>query len=229
VIERAMKRFPDTAFTNAYGLTETSSTIAILGPEEHRAAAQSGDPQLRQRLVSVGRPLPSVEVSIRDDEGRALGPGERGEICVRGEQVSGEYLGRGSRLDDEGWFPTRDGGSMDADGYLFLEGRIDDIIVRGGENISPGEIEDVLLDHESVADVAVIGVPDEQWGEAVVASVVLKQGASASADDLRTWVKSHLRSSRAPERIDFCDELPYNETGKLLRRKVRAAMLGESS
>jgi len=216
VIEKAMKLFPDTAFTNAYGLTETSSTIAILGPDEHRAAAESDDPKIRHRLVSVGRPLPSVEVGIRDDEGKALGPGERGEIYVRGEQVSGEYLGRGSRLDKEGWFPTRDGGSMD-------------IIVRGGENISPGEVEDVLLDHAAVADAAVVGVPDEQWGEGVAASVVLKAGVSASADELRTWVKDHLRSSRAPERIEFCDELPYNETGKLLRRRVRAQMMGAAS
>ena len=229
VIEKAMKLFPDTAFTNAYGLTETSSTIAILGPDEHRAAAESDDPKIRHRLVSVGRPLPSVEVSIRDDEAKALGPGERGEIYVRGEQVSGEYLGRASRLDKEGWFPTRDGGSMDADGYLFLEGRIDDIIVRGGENISPGEVEDSLLEHAAVADAAVVGIPHEQWGEAVAASVVLKEGLSASADELRSWVKDQLRSSRAPERIEFCDELPYNETGKLLRRRVRAQMMGEAS
>jgi acyl-CoA synthetase (AMP-forming)/AMP-acid ligase II len=229
VIEKAMKLFPDAAFTNAYGLTETSSTIAILGPDEHRAAAESEDPKIRRRLISVGRPLPSVEVSIRDDEARVLGPGERGEIYVRGEQVSGEYLGRGSRLDKEGWFPTRDGGSMDADGYLFLEGRIDDIIVRGGENISPGEVEDVLLEHAAVADAAVVGIPDEQWGEAVAASVVLKEGLSASPDELRSFVKDQLRSSRAPERIEFCDELPYNETGKLLRRRVRAQMMGEGS
>jgi long-chain acyl-CoA synthetase len=229
VIEKAMELFPDAAFTNAYGLTETSSTIAILGPDEHRAAVESEDPKIRRRLISVGRPLPSVEVSIRDDEARVLGPGERGEIYVRGEQVSGEYLGRGSRLDKEGWFPTRDGGSMDADGYLFLEGRIDDIIVRGGENISPGEVEDVLLEHAAVADAAVVGVPDEQWGEAVAASVVLKEGLSASPDELRSFVKDQLRSSRAPERIEFCDELPYNETGKLLRRRVRAQMMGEAS
>jgi acyl-CoA synthetase (AMP-forming)/AMP-acid ligase II len=229
VIERAMKLFPGTAFTNAYGLTETSSTIAILGPEEHRAAAESDDPRIRRRLVAVGRPLPSVEVEIRDDEGNPVGPGERGEIYVRGEQVSGEYLGRGSRLDRDGWFPTRDGGSMDADGYLFLEGRVDDIIVRGGENISPGEVEDVLLEHADVADAAVVGVPDEQWGEAVAAAVVTAEGSIVTADALRSWVKEHLRSSRAPERIEFCDELPYNEIGKLLRRRVRARLLGESS
>jgi acyl-CoA synthetase (AMP-forming)/AMP-acid ligase II len=228
VIERAMQLFPDTDFVNAYGLTETSSTISLLGPEEHRAAAASDDPKIRRRLISVGRRLPSVEVEIHDEEGKHLGPGERGEICVRGEQVSGEYLGRGSRLDRDGWFPTRDGGSMDADGYLFLEGRIDDIIVRGGENISPGEVEDVLIEHEAVADAAVVGVPDEQWGEAVVAAVVIQEGCSATADELRSWVKDRLRSSRAPERIGFFEELPYNELGKLLRLRVRAQMLGEA-
>jgi acyl-CoA synthetase (AMP-forming)/AMP-acid ligase II len=229
VIEKAMKLFPNTDFTNAYGLTETSSTIAILGPDDHRAAAASDDPKIRRRIVSVGRPLPSVEVAIRDDEGKPLGPDERGEICVRGEQVSGEYLGRASLLDRDGWFATRDGGSMDADGYLFLEGRIDDIIVRGGENISPGEVEDVLLEHAAVADAAVVGVPDEQWGEAVAAVVVTKAGSSVGDDELRGWVKDRLRSSRAPERIEFWEELPYNETGKLLRRRVRAQMLGEAS
>lgn len=226
VIEKAMAFFPGVAFANAYGLTETSSTIAILGPDDHRDAVASDETAVRRRIVSVGRPLPSVEVEIRDDEGNALGPNERGEIFVRGEQVSGEYLGKGSRLTDEGWFPTRDGGSIDADGYLFIEGRIDDIIVRGGENISPGEIEDVLLEHEALSDAAVVGVPDEQWGEKVCAVVACKPGKTVGVPELQQWVKDRLRSSRTPETIDFWDELPYNETGKLLRRKVRAALMG---
>jgi acyl-CoA synthetase (AMP-forming)/AMP-acid ligase II len=226
VIERAMRLFPDTDFTNAYGLTETSSTIAILGPEDHRAAAASDDVAIRRRLTSVGRPLPSLEVEIRDTAGRPLPPGERGEIHVRGEQVSGEYLGRGSTVDEEGWFPTRDAGSIDAEGYLFLEGRADDVIVRGGENLSPGEIEDVLLEHEAVSDSAVVGIPDEQWGEAVAAVVVLHHGRRASVEELRDWVRTRLRSSRTPERIEFRDELPYNETGKLLRRQIRAELSG---
>ena len=225
VIEKAMRFFPQVEFANAYGLTETSSTIAILGPEDHRAAMASGDPAVRRRIVSVGRPLPSVEVEIRDESGARLGPNERGEIFVRGEQVSGEYLGKGSRLDAAGWFPTRDGGSMDEEGYLFLEGRIDDIIVRGGENMSPGEIEDVLLEHAAVADAAVVGLPDEQWGEKVAAVVVCKPGCTAGAPELQQWVKDRLRSSRTPETIEFWSELPYNETGKLLRRKVRAALV----
>jgi acyl-CoA synthetase (AMP-forming)/AMP-acid ligase II len=221
VIEKAMRLFPDADFTNAYGLTETSSTIAVLGPDDHRAAAASEAPEMRRRIASVGRPLPSVEVQIRDDEGHVQPAGERGEIYVRGEQVSGEYLGRGSSVDPEGWFPTRDAGSMDAEGYLFLEGRADDVIVRGGENMSPGEIEDVLLEHGAVADSAVVGVPDEQWGEAVAAVVVTKPGQSVSVEELQEWVRARLRSSRMPQRVEFVDELPYNETGKLLRRKVR--------
>ncbi len=225
VIEKAMLLFPNCDFTNAYGLTETSSTISLLGPQEHRDAISSDDDAVRRRIVSVGQPLPTIEVSIRDaDDGTLLPAGERGLIYVRGEQVSGEYRGQGSLLDEDGWFNTRDGGFVDEAGYLFLEGRMDDVIVRGGENMSPGEIEDVLLAHESVSDAAVIGVADEQWGEAVAAVVVLKAGAVSSVIELQQWVKDRLRSSRTPERIEFWNELPYNETGKLLRRKVREAL-----
>ncbi|MEO6028905.1 MAG: fatty acid--CoA ligase family protein [Candidatus Binatia bacterium] len=221
VIERAMDLMPETAFTNAYGLTETSSTITVLGPDDHRAAAASDHAGVRRRIVSVGRALPSIELEVRDEEGRACAVGVSGEIHVRGEQVSGEYLGLASRMTNDGWFPTRDAGALDPEGYLFLEGRIDDVIVRGGENLSPGEIEEVLLAHPSVADCAVVGVADVQWGEAVAAVVVLHVGRAAEADELREWVKARLRSSRAPGRVEFREELPYNETGKLLRRKLR--------
>jgi acyl-CoA synthetase (AMP-forming)/AMP-acid ligase II len=224
VIEHAMRLFPNAEFTNAYGLTETSSTVAVLGPQDHRLAAASDNPTIRRRLVSVGQALPGVEVQIRDDDGTLLGAGQRGEIYVRGEQVSGEYVGSGSLLDAEGWFPTRDAGSMDADGYLFLEGRADDVIVRGGENMSPGEIEDILLEHPAVADAAIVGIPDEQWGEAVAAAVVLKSGQRADAAALQQWIKDRMRSSRVPNVLMFWPELPYNETGKLLRRVVKAEL-----
>ncbi len=221
LVERALVLFPTTNFTNAYGLTETSSTIALLGPEDHRVALASSDPAVRARLGSVGKPLPTVEIEIRDDEGRKLGAGERGEIYVRGEQVSGEYRGR-SALDAEGWFPTRDAGYLDAEGYLFLAGRADDVIVRGGENISPGEIEDVLTTHPAIADVAAVGVPSVEWGEAVGVAIAIRPGHECPGDDeLKKMVKDRLRSSRVPERILVLDALPYNEMGKLLRRKVR--------
>ncbi len=222
VIQKAMTLFPNTDFSNAYGLTETSSTICVLGPEEHRQAAAASSEEERRRLVSVGQPLPGVEIEIRDEDGQQVAAGERGEIYVRGEQVSGEYEGRGSVVDSEGWFPTRDAGSIDEGGYLFLEGRADDVIVRGGENLSPGEIEDVLLTHPAVADVAVVGVASEQWGEAVAAAVVAKVDAEIDAVELQDYVKERLRSSRVPELIEIWPELPYNETGKLLRRVVRA-------
>jgi len=221
LIRRALELFPNAGFANAYGLTETSSTIALLGPEDHRDALASADGAVQARLGSVGRPLPTVEIEIRDEEGRPLPAGERGEIYVRGEQVSGEYRER-SALDGDGWFPTRDAGWLDEEGYLFLAGRADDVIVRGGENISPGEIEDVLVSHPAVADAAAVGIPSAEWGEAVGVAVAFEPGQPApSEDELRKLVKDRLRSSRVPEQIRVRDALPYNEMGKLLRREVR--------
>jgi long-chain acyl-CoA synthetase len=221
VVERAMALFKGVNLTNAYGLTETSSTVCLLGPDDHREAASSDDPQIRRRLTSVGRALPSIELEVRDEEGTVVGPEAVGRVHVRGPQVSGEYGGTGSLLDAEGWFDTRDCGFVDSDGYLFLDGRADDVIVRGGENISPGEIEEVLIAHADVADVAVVGIPDEDWGEAVAAAIVLADGSEADAAALQELVRTKLRSSRVPQQIRFVDELPYNELGKLLRRVVR--------
>lgn len=221
VIQRALALFPETGFTNAYGLTETSSTVALLDPDDHRAAFASDDPVVRARLGSVGRPLPTVEIEIRDEEGRVLAAGEAGEIYVRGDQVSGEYRERSALIAD-GWFPTRDAGYIDADGYLFLSGRADDVIVRGGENMSPGEIEDVLTSHPAIADAAAVGVPSVEWGEAVGVAVAVKPGETQpEPDELRELIRSRLRSSRVPEKIVFVPELPYNEMGKMLRREVR--------
>jgi acyl-CoA synthetase (AMP-forming)/AMP-acid ligase II len=138
--------------------------------------------------------------------------------------VSGEYRER-KALDTDGWFPTRDAGWLDAEGYLFLAGRADDVIVRGGENISPGEIEDVLMAHPAIADAAAVAVPSIEWGEAVGIAVVPKPGqATPSEDELRTLIRNRLRSSRVPERIAVMSALPYNEMGKLLRREVRALL-----
>jgi acyl-CoA synthetase (AMP-forming)/AMP-acid ligase II len=220
LVERAMAALPQVDFVNAYGLTETSSTIAMLTPDDHRAALGSDDPAVRARLASVGRPLPTLEVEIRDPEGVVVAAGITGEIWVRGDQVAGEYAGAGNGTDD-GWFRTKDAGSFDAEGYLYVDGRLDDVIVRGGENISPGEIEDVLHRHPAVADVGVIGVPDPEWGEAVAAIVVLEAGQNASSESLQEWVRQHLRSSKTPSVVTFRPELPYNATGKLLRRELR--------
>jgi acyl-CoA synthetase (AMP-forming)/AMP-acid ligase II len=167
-------------------------------------------------------------VSIRDADGQPVGVGERGEIWVRGEQVSGEYLGR-KLVDEEGWFATRDGGQLDEEGYLFVHGRLDDVIVRGGENLSPGEIESVLLEHPAVVEAAVVGIPDTDWGERVVAAVVVEPDSTVTETELQDFVRAQLRSTKTPERIQFRGELPFNETGKLLRRVLRVELSDEFS
>ncbi len=220
LIERALREWAGVGFVNAYGLTETSSTVALLGPDDHRAAIESRDPAVRARLSSVGRPLPGIELEIRGPGGEPLGVGQSGRICVRGAQVSAEYAGLGSAVDDRGFFDTRDDGFLDADGYLFVSGRTDDTIIRGAENIAPAEIEDVLLRHPAVLDAVVFGVPDQEWGQRIEAAVVPRPETDLDPADLREFTLQALRSSKTPDRFWLLDELPRTETGKLLRRKV---------
>jgi acyl-CoA synthetase (AMP-forming)/AMP-acid ligase II len=220
VLERALARFPTTGFVNAYGLTETASTIAVLGPDDHRSAFEADDPRARRRLASAGRVVPMVEAEIRDDDGRVLPSGEIGTLYVRGEQISGEYAS-GSLLDDDGWFCTRDRASIDDEGYLFIEGRADDTIIRGGENIAPSEIEEVLQSHPAVVDACVVGVPDDEWGQRLYAAVVLDPKTPTSTDDLRAYAYARLRGSKTPDRFIVRDSLPHTPTGKLLRRVVQ--------
>ncbi|WP_216906426.1 class I adenylate-forming enzyme family protein [Nocardia noduli] len=220
LVRTALELLPEVGFVNAYGLTETSSTIAVLGPDDHRAARASDDPAVVRRLGSVGRPVPGIEVEIRDELGAVLGPDEPGELFVRGEQVSGKYTGIGSVLDENGWFPTKDVAVLDAEGYLFIGGRSDDTIIRGGENIAPAEIEDVLVEHPGVREVAVVGVEDAEWGQIIVAVVVPEEGADPDPEELRTYVRGTLRGSRTPDRVVFRDGLPATPTGKVLRREL---------
>ncbi|MDR3662154.1 MAG: fatty acid--CoA ligase family protein [Mycobacterium sp.] len=219
LVRKALGLLPGVGFVNAYGLTETSSTIAVLTPDDHRVSSVASDEAVARRLGSVGQVVPGIEVQIRSEDGTVLGAGETGELFVRGEQVSGRYTGIGSVLDAEGWFPTRDVAQLDDDGYLFIGGRSDDTIIRGGENIAPAEIEDVLVEHPSVRDCAVIGVEDAEWGQIIVA-VVVPAVAEPSPEELREYVRSQLRGSRTPDRVVFRDELPTNATGKVLRREL---------
>ncbi len=220
VLLQALRLFPDTGFVNAYGLTETASTIAVLGPEDHRLAVSSDDPVIRQRLASAGQVLPAVEVEVRDPLGGVLPADSVGMIFLRGEQISGEYAA-GSLLDDQGWFCTRDQGWVDRDGYLFIEGRADDTIIRGGENIAPAEIESVLAGMSEIVDACVVGLPDDEWGQRIAAAIVVGPGVELTSDEVRERVRSQLRGSKTPELVVFREELPYTETGKLLRRVVQ--------
>src|SRR5689334_19781436 len=220
LVRKALGLLPDVGFVNAYGLTETSSTIAVLTPDDHRAALTASEEAVARRLGSVGQPVPSIEVQIRGEDGTVLPPGQTGELFVRGEQVSGRYAEIGSVLDADGWFPTKDVAMLDEGGYLFIGGRSDDTIIRGGENIAPAEIEDVLVEHPAVRDCAVVGPEDPEWGQIIVAVVVPAEGAAPDPDELREHVRAQLRGSRTPDRVVFRDELPTNATGKVLRREL---------
>ena len=227
VIERALREWPHVDFVNAYGLTETSSTVTVLGPDDHRAALDAPDPAVRARLASAGRAVPGIEVEIRDEHGEVLSPGTPGQIWLKGDQVSGEYAGSGSMVDARGFFFTRDQGRLDHDGYLFVEGRLDDTIIRGAENIAPAEIEDVLARHPDVADAVVVGVPDEEWGQRLEAVVVARPGRVVDTEALRQECRSTLRGSKTPDRIVVWEELPRTVTGKLLRRDVVAGLTSQ--
>ncbi|MBB6406279.1 class I adenylate-forming enzyme family protein [Arthrobacter sp. AZCC_0090] len=229
VLADALRLFPTTGFVNAYGLTETASSIAVLGPEDHRDALASEDPHVRARLASVGRALPGVEIEIHDPLGRPCAPGVVGDIVVRGPQIAGEYKESGSLVDPAGWFHTRDLGHIDGEGFIFVQGRSDDTIIRGGENIAPAEIEDVLARHPAVADVAVAAIPHEEWGQGIGAFVVLKEGQTEEEDELKNWVRSQLRSSKTPDLVRFVPELPTTPTGKILRRDLVRSLATEAA
>jgi acyl-CoA synthetase (AMP-forming)/AMP-acid ligase II len=223
VLERALELFPDADFVNAYGLTETSSTIAVLGPEDHRMAL-SGKPEARARWASVGRPLPGIEMRIVDSHEVDVAVGERGELRLRGAQIAGGT--GGAALDGEGWFVTGDQASLDEAGYLYVHGRDDDTIIRGGENIAPGEIEDALLRHPGIRAACVVGLPDPEWGERIAAVIVTSEGDPPSAEDLASWVRARIGSLKTPQSIHPVAALPMTPTGKVIRRQVRRDLGG---
>jgi acyl-CoA synthetase (AMP-forming)/AMP-acid ligase II len=220
LVRKTIELLPDVGLVNAYGLTETSSTIAVLTPDDHRLAYAASDAATARRLGSVGQPVPGIEIQIRSEHGEVLGPGETGELFVRGPQVSGRYAEIGSVLDADGWFPTRDLAMLDEAGYLYIGGRSDDTIIRGGENIAPAEIEDVLIEHPAVHTVAVVGLDDPQWGQIIVAVVVPEPGVELRADDLQAFTHRALRGSRTPDRIEIVEQLPTTDSGKVLRREI---------
>jgi acyl-CoA synthetase (AMP-forming)/AMP-acid ligase II len=222
ILRRALVLFPEVDFVNAYGLTETSSTVAILGPDDHRLALYSDEPLFTARLGSVGQPVPGIEFRIVDDAGTTLGPDEPGEILIKGDQVGGKYVGTDSKVDADGWLHTGDRGWLDIEGYVFCEGRADDTIIRGGENIGPAEVEDALLQHDAISVAAVVGLADTEYGEKIAAMISLRAGVEeVDLDAVRDWVRERIGGLKAPEIIVVVEEVPQTATGKLLRREVK--------
>jgi long-chain acyl-CoA synthetase len=205
-------------FAQMYGMTETAGTITGLPPEDH-------DPEGNERMRSVGVPLPGVEMRIVGEDGVELPRGTVGEIATRSPSNMTGYHDRpeatAETIDAEGWLRTGDAGYMDADGYIYLADRIKDMIITGGENVYPAEVENALYSHPLVSDVAVIGVPDPKWGEAVKAIVVPVEGASPEPAELIAWARERIAAYKAPKTVDFRETLPRNPSGKILRRLLR--------
>jgi fatty-acyl-CoA synthase len=204
-------------FVQVYGMTETTGSIVALPPEDHVAGSE--------RMRSAGKALPGVELAILDANGKPLQPGEVGEIATRsGFNMAGYWNlpeATARTIGRDGWLRTGDAGYLDRDGYLYIHDRIKDMIISGGENIYPAEVESAICDHPDIAEVAVIGVPDDQWGEAVKAIVVLKQGREATAADIINFVKQRIAGYKTPKSVEFVSALPRNASGKILRRHLR--------
>jgi len=223
LLRAAMEAWPDTDFIQVYGLTEVAGVATHLMPEEHRTAVSEGHPE---RLVSAGRALPGVEVRVVDPAALTdVAVGEPGELWLRTPQLFSGYLGKPEATAEvitaDGWFRTGDLGRVDADGYVFVEDRLKDMIISGGENIYSPEVERVLAEHPAVAEVAVIGVPDDVWGESVKAVVALHPGQSVTEEDLIAFCREHLARFKCPRSVDVLEALPRNPTGKILKRDLR--------
>lgn len=227
VIKKAIELMPNVRFINAFGQTETASTITMLGPEDHiiTGTPEEKERKLRRLASSIGRPMSDVEVRIIDEEGKQVPMGEVGEIVARGPRVMGGYWKDSEKtakaFTKDGWLHTNDTGYMDEDGYIYLSGRADDLIIRGGENISPEEVENALYSHPKIEEAAVIGVPDPEWGQEPMAVVVLKKGEKATAEEIMEHCRQKLSSFKRPRYVSFVDELPRNPMGKVLKRVLR--------
>ena len=218
LLQKLLAAAPDTQIFQGYGMTESSASVTLLNDDDHRAGGE--------RLRSVGRPVPGVEVAILDEDGNELGVGEIGEVCAKGGNFMREYWNKPDATQSTfrgGWYHTGDAGYLDADGYLFLVDRVKDMIISGGENIYSVEVENAISNHPDVAQVAAIGIPDERWGEAVHAVVVLKDGATLSAEDVIAHARKSIAGYKTPKSVEFrTDPLPLSAAMKVLKQELRA-------
>jgi acyl-CoA synthetase (AMP-forming)/AMP-acid ligase II len=212
-----------------YGLTEAAPSVSSLGPEDY---ALDGDPVLVKRSKSVGKPLKNVTVKIRREDGSECDANEEGEVTVFGDNVMLGYWKDPERTRvalRDGWLWTGDLGLTDDDGYIYLVDRKSDMILSGGENVYPTETENVLQEHPVVREVAVVGVPDEKWGEAVKAVVTLEPGQQVTAEELIAFCKTQIAGYKCPKSVDFVEELPKSTVGKILRREIKKRYSGSGS
>ena len=218
LLQRGVERL-QCDFAQMYGMTETFGTVVCLRPEDH-------GPGKEKVMRSAGQALPSVEIRILDEEGNVLPPGQIGEVAINSPTNMAGYWNKPEEtarvLSKDNWLRTGDAGIMDEDGYLYIQDRIKDMIISGGENVYPAEVESAIYGHPDIADVAVIGVPDEKWGEAVKAVVVRRPGADLEADGVITYARGKIAGFKCPKSVDFIDALPRNPSGKILRRELRA-------
>ncbi len=218
LLKEAVGTMPDTGFLQVYGMTETTGTISLLPPEDHVLEGN-------ERMRSAGKAVPGVSIEVRGADNKEVPRGEIGEICIKSPSNTAGYWklpeATASTIDGDGWLHTGDAGIMDADGYVYIQDRIKDMIISGGENVYPAEVENAIFGHPAIAEVAVIGVPSERWGEEVKACVVCKPGAEIESGELIAYTRERIAAFKAPKSVDVIPEMPRNASGKILRRQLR--------
>lgn len=219
LLKQAVATMPNTGFLQVYGMTETTGTVTTLPPEDHSLEGN-------ERMRSAGKAVPGVEVQIRDANNAPVPTGEIGEICIRSPSNMAGYWklpdATSNTIDEAGWLHTGDAGIMDADGYVYIQDRIKDMIISGGENVYPAEVESAIYGHPAIAEVAVIGIPSERWGEEVKACCVAKPGMEVEAGDVIAYAREKIAAFKVPKSVDVIPEMPRNASGKILRRQLRA-------
>jgi long-chain acyl-CoA synthetase len=226
-LKRAVQQWGP-VFCQIYGQGETPMTISMLTPEDHRIATE--DPNLEKRLASAGRAREDIEIAVLDDNDRPLGDEEIGEISLRGDCVMKGYWNKQEETEEafrNGWYHTGDLGKRDSDGFYYLLDRKKELIITGGANVYPREVEEVLLLHPGVLEVAVIGIPDRLWGESVMAVVRARPGEKPTERELLDLCREHLSGYKKPRFVRFQEDLPKSGYGKILKRELKAAIIAE--